>query len=154
MIGGMISIFGFYLEKTKILNIGISLLIASFFFLIQDIPFNYLNLIFIILTFFFFFGLWLLMKRELFISEIESDLLGSEGKYYLYEYKKDSSLYYLKTLIIGLLVSIAGGMIAAHSFIGPLPSGMALFLNIFFSVVILFGLYSVLFLLPKYFIVE
>jgi len=94
------------------------------------------------------------MKRELFVSEIESDLVGSEGKSYLDEYKKDSSFYYLKTIFMGLSVSIAGGMIAAHSFIGPLPSGIALFINIFFSLVILSGLYGVLFLLPKYFIVE
>jgi len=94
------------------------------------------------------------MKRELFVSEIESDIAGFEGKVYLDEYKKNSSLYYLKTLFMGLLVSTAGGMIAAHSFIGPLPPGIALFLNIFFSLVILFGLYSVLFLLPKYFAIE
>jgi len=154
IIGGVGSIFGLYLEKTKILNIGILILIASFFFLIKDIPFNYLNLLFIIFMFFSFFGLWVFMKRELFASEIKSDLIGYEGIGYLNEYKKDSALHYLKTLLMGLLVSLAGGMIAVHSFIGPLPSGLALFLNVFFSLMILFGLYSVLFLLPKYFIAE
>ncbi len=154
VIGGVISIFGLYLGKTKILNLGALLLVTSFFFLIQGIPFNYFNLFFIIFAFFFFFGLWIFMKRELLVSEIKNDLVGSEGINYLENYKKDSALYYLKTLLMGLLVSLTGGMIAAHSFIGPLPSGMALFLNVFFSVVILLALYSVLFLLPKYFIVE
>jgi len=154
VIGGGFSIFGLYLEKTKILNIGTLVLVASFFFLVQDIPFTYLNLIFIIFIFFSFFGLWIFMRRELLVSEIKNDLVGAEGKIYIDEYKKNSALYYFKTLFMGLLVSFAGGMIAVHSFIGPLPSGMALFLNVFFSIVILLGIYSVLFLLPKYFIVE
>lgn len=94
------------------------------------------------------------MKRELFIEEINNDLVGREGENYLEEYKSHSAVYYAKSLMVGLLVSLTGGFIALHSFIGPFPSRLVLFLNVFFSAVVLFGLYGALFLLPRYFTSE
>lgn len=154
LVGGIISIFGLYLEKSKILDIGTLVLVISFFFLIQDIPFNYVNLFFILFMIFFFFGLWIFMKREVFIKKIESDLVGTEGENHIKEYKSHSLIYYVKGLIMGLFVSTAGGLIALHSFIGPFSSSLSLFLNVLFSGIVLLGLYSVLFLLPKYFAIE
>jgi len=154
LVGGVISILGLYIEKTKILDTGVLLLVLSFFFLIQDIPFNYVNLIFMIFMIFFFLGLWLFMKRELFIKEIESDLIGAEGRTFLEEYKKYSVLYYVKSLFLGLFVAAIGGFVAVHSFIGPFSSSLTLFLNIVFSILVLFAFYSVLFLLPKYFTIK
>ncbi|MFW5945766.1 MAG: hypothetical protein ACOCSJ_02410 [Candidatus Natronoplasma sp.] len=154
MMMGLVLILGLYLEKTRILDVGTLLLVSSFFFLIQDIPFNYLNFIFILFMIFFFFELWVFMKRELFVKGIEKDLVGNEGIIYLEEYKEHSARYYVKSLFMGLFVSAAGGSIAVHSFIGPFPSGFSLFLNVLFSSMVLFGLYSVMFLVPKYFILE
>jgi len=154
MLGGIVSVLGLYLEKTKILDVGTLVLLSSFFFLIQDIPFNYLNLVFILFMIFFFFELWIFMKRELFVKEIENDIVGSEGIIYLEEYKKHSALYLVKSLLMGLFVSAAAGLIAAHSFIGPFPSGLSLVLNVFFSGLVLFGLYSVMFLVPRFFMLK
>lgn len=153
-IGGIISILGLYLEKSKILDIGTLVLVLSFFFLLQDIPFNYVNLFFILFMIFFFFGLLIFMKREVFIKKMESNLVGTEGKNHIEEYKRHSLIYYVKSLFMGLFVSTAGGLIALHSFIGPFSSSLSLFLNIFFSGIVLLGLYSVLFLLPKHFAIE
>jgi len=154
LVGGVIAILGLNIEKTKILDIGVLLLVFSLFFLIQDVSFNYINLIFILFMIFFFLGLWIFMKRELFIREIETDFVGYEGKNHLEEYKKYSVLYYVKSLFLGLFVATIGGVVAVHSFIGPFSSVLTFFLNVVFSTIVLFALYSVLFLLPKHFAIK
>lgn len=147
--GAGIALIGLYSEESKIVDIGTLLLAASFFFLVRTMQLNYLSLIFILSMFFIYLGLWLFMRRSLFIKYMKDSLPEETSDIHFEEYKKDSALYYLRTLVLGYSISLLGGVIAFNSFIGPFPADLTIFLMILLSISLIFGIYFVLFLLPR-----
>jgi len=151
IIGGIILIIGLYIEESSLLDIGIFLLTGSFFFAILDFNINYLNFVIVILSFFFFFGLWAFMRREMLLKQIERELIGNEGVRHLDEYKKHSVIYYTKSVFTCLCVAVLGGIIAFNSFVGPFPDILSVIINITFSLAVLASIYIVLIILPRYY---
>ncbi|MEF8831907.1 MAG: hypothetical protein V5A66_00125 [Candidatus Thermoplasmatota archaeon] len=148
--GAGVAILGLYSSERKIVDVGSLFLVGSFFFLVKELPLNYTSLIFLISMFFIYIGLWLFMRRSLFIKYMKRGLTEEGVNIHLEEYKNDSALYYLKTLVLGFAVSLLGGFISINSFIGPFPLNLIIFLRILLALSIVFGIYFVLFLLPRY----
>jgi len=151
LIGGAISLIGLYAKSISQVDIGCFSLAATFFLLIWDMPFSYANLIFLLVMFFLFFGLWIFTRRRVLIKSLESDLVRTDKNRYLVEYKGGTNLHYIKTLILGFTVSLAGGLIALNSFIGPFHPDLMIFLRLGFGLIILSGIYLIVIFLPKSF---
>lgn len=144
------TITGLYFEKGGLVDIGTLVLVASFFFLVRSIPLNYLTLILILSMFFIFLSLWLFMRRFLIVTDVKKGMPKREVLSHLAEYKKDSTLYYLRTLVLGYGISLLGGIIAIHSFIGPFPAHLSVFIKTMLTISVIVSVYSVLFLIPRY----
>ncbi len=151
IIGGSVLILGLHIEEGALLDFGTFLLTGSFFFTILDLDINYLNFLIVILCFFFFFGLWAFMRREMILKQIERELIGNEGLRHLDEYKKHSVIYYTKSVFTCLCVAVLGGIIASNSFVGPFPDILSVIINITFSLAVLASIYIVLIILPRYY---
>lgn len=153
-VGGIFSIIGLINGKNLGIDLGVLISSSSFFYLMHDLRLTYGNLFFILATFFLYFGLWLFMRRAVLIDVMENDLADTRERNSLAEYKEDSGLYLLWTLFLGSIVASIGSLIAIYSFVGPFPSGMIIFLTIFFSIGTIFAVYTVVILLPKHFTVK
>lgn len=148
--GAIVAIIGLHSRLSKFVDIGSLLLVGSFLFLVRGLPLNYMRLIFVISIFFIYIGLWLFMRRALFLMSMNRTPTRKTENGHLEEYKKDSAIYYLRTLLLGFAISLLGGFIAVNSFIGPYPSNLVFFLRILFALSLVFSIYFALFLLPKY----
>lgn len=151
MLGGGLAIFGLYLKRTIPVDGGFLLLASGFFLSFRTIPFSYANFIFILSTYFVFFGLWIFTRRTVLIKKLEKEFVIERKDKGITEYREDTAFHYVKTLLLSFLVSLTGGLIALHSFIGPFTPGLRIYLRILFSLAVLGGIYIILILLPRHF---
>lgn len=153
-LGGILSIVGMFYEKNFAVDLGISLSAVPFFYFMHDLSLTYGNLFFILLMYFLYFGLWSFMRRAVLIYGIEKDHEGNKERDLLIQYKEDSARYIVSSLILGSITAVLGSLIAIYSFVGPFPAWTVIFLMISLSIGVIFTVYLVVVLLPKYFMIK
>ncbi|MBS3816183.1 MAG: hypothetical protein KGY76_01310 [Candidatus Thermoplasmatota archaeon] len=147
---GVLSVVGLYFGKKKLVDMGIFFLASSFFYSFRDLTLTYKNLVFVLSSFFLIISIWFFMRRSVLIKEMERHFEGEKKTDHLEAYKKDFVPYCLRIVIFGFSLSLLGSSIALLSSIGPFPSRWTSYLVVLFSAVVIFNLYIVVIVLPKY----
>ncbi|MFP4050562.1 MAG: hypothetical protein ACLFVB_02345 [Thermoplasmata archaeon] len=151
VIGGIIAVLGVIYNKRSRINFGMAIAILSFFLLNYNTAFTIINLSMIIILFIAMMVLWAFAGHDLMTSEIKKDLDNDEDNRYLKEFELKSISRLAKKMVLALLLSFLGSLIALYSYTGTfLIPNLAVPLTLFFAAVFLLIIYILAVHIPKY----
>ncbi len=149
VLGGGISILGWFLKSNLQIDFGFLVTAGSFFYAVHEIKFDLTNLVSIVGLFFLFFSGRYLLRKSLFLRDMKKNQMNDVDRDHLREFKEDFIYFYLKSSVLAASLSIFGGVVAFYSFVGPFPRMFVVPMIMVFGSIFLLGLYLVVIVIPR-----
>ncbi len=146
-LGGIVALVGVLTGRRTFNNVGMLFTGLSFYILNRNLPFSDINIIVILGMFFALYSVWHTGNREMLLDEMG----GDEDIDILKRYWKSSNLYLIGHVITAFSLSFLGIYVARYSYLGiELDPMSAIPVAVIFGLLVLFTIYIVVEVLPRY----
>ncbi len=144
-----ISLIGFNLKKSFVLDTGILLSVISYLFVNRGLQLKTLNILYIIGIFFLFVAAWFCAKNTLMVQEMINAFEVPDGERFV-SFRRSSLTDLFNNLILSVSIAVIGSFIGIFSSLGGgLSADLEIILMVVFSSLVFFIMYVITNLLSK-----